>query len=217
MKFSSGNRDNTGVLLLPTSYLPPVSYISWCIRSDSVCIEQFETYTKQTIRNHCIIAGPNGRQQLSIPVVKVDGNHTKTRDIRVSTFQPWQKMHWRSIETAYSNSPFFLYYCDHLRSIFEKKEEFLLDFNTALLESLLLLLKVTVPVTRSSDFVKEAGGVTDLRNRWSKKNPATHSAFPGYVQVFSPKFGFFPDLSVIDLIFNLGPDARSYLESLDVN
>ena len=101
-------------LLIATSYLPPALYMAETAKADEIIIEAFETYTKQTCRNHCLIYGPNGRQTLSIPVIKVNGNHTITKDIRISTHQPWQKIHWRSIKTAYSNSPFFLFYQDYL-------------------------------------------------------------------------------------------------------
>ncbi len=99
-------------VLLTTAYFPPVGYMAEVLRADTVVIEVHETYPKQTCRNHCVIQGPNGRQTLSIPVTRINGNHTKTRDILISTHEPWQKTHWRSIQTAYNNSPFFLYYLD---------------------------------------------------------------------------------------------------------
>jgi hypothetical protein len=100
------------MVLRSTAYLPPVSYISGCLRQDEILIERFETYPKQTIHNRCRILGPNGLQVLSVPVVRVNGNHTLTKDIRIAETIPWQRLHWRSIETAYNNSPFFLYYKD---------------------------------------------------------------------------------------------------------
>jgi len=83
-------------LILSTAYLPPISYIRECLQADEVMLEMHETYRKQTIRNHCFIAGPKGKQQLTIPVIKVNGNHTKTKEIRISDAMPWQRNHWRS-------------------------------------------------------------------------------------------------------------------------
>lgn len=214
MKFSSGTNNKPGNLLVSTAYLPPVSYVSACVHADDVCIESHETYTKQTIRNHCLICGPNGKQVLSIPVIKVNGNHTMTKDIRLSDSIPWQKMHWRSIRTAYSNSPFFLYYSDCLAPFFEKKQEFLLDFNSSLLETIFRLLKENKPVTTTEKFEKAAGSSNDYRSFWGKKSSVKRLDFPEYTQVFSQKNGFLQDASIIDLIFNLGPEAREYLDHI---
>jgi WbqC-like protein family len=214
MKFSSGTINNSGSLLISTAYLPPVSYVSACLHADEICIEVQETYTKQTFRNHCLICGPNGKQQLSIPVVKVDGNHTKTKDIRLSGTIPWQKMHWRSIRTAYSNSPFFLYYSDYFLGFFEKKQEFLVDFNHSLLDVIFGILKTQKSVTVTEEFSKEPAGKSDMRGYWGKSQRDESLLFPAYTQVFSHKHEFVPDASIIDLIFNLGPEARFYLENL---
>lgn len=195
---------------LTTAYLPPIAYMARAIRADAITIEAWETYAKQTCRNHCSIFSPNGRQTLTIPVIKVNGNHTLSRDIRVSKHQPWQKIHWRSIETAYNNSPFFLYYQDNFIPFFEKEFDFLIDFNMQLLEVVLKSLKVNLPAQLSSDFLPELP--MDQRE-WlvSKK---CHAESPEYVQVFSEKSGFMPNLSVIDLIFNLGPESQQYLINL---
>jgi hypothetical protein len=186
------------ITLFTTAYLPSVSYIAECLLSDAVTIEAFETYKKQTCRNHCEIYGPNGRQKLSVPVIKVNGNHTLTKDIRISSFQNWQKIHWRSIETAYNNSPFFLYYRDHLEPFYIKKFDFLLDLNTRLLEVLSNILRIEKQI----DFTDHFENPTGCHNKFLLRH---------YTQVFENKSGFLPDLSIIDLIFNLGPDARDYL------
>src|ERR1035438_4580712 len=127
-------------ILVTTSYLPPVSFISACFGRQKIIIEGFETYTRQTFRNHCLIYGPNGIQQLSVPVSKVYGNHTRTRDIRIFHGSNWQKNHWRSIETAYNNSPFFLYYRDHFESFYVQKFDLLLDLNSELLKVIFSIL-----------------------------------------------------------------------------
>jgi hypothetical protein len=184
--------------IFSTAYLPPVSYIAECLRAEEIVIEIWETYRKQTIRNHCNIYGPNGRQKLSIPVIKVHGNHTLTKDIRISCLQNWQQIHWRSIETAYNNSPFFLYYRDYFEPFYLKKFDFLLDFNAKLLEIIFMILRIEKQI-----------GFTDHYENRMEDRPSY--IFPPYTQVFSPKSGFLSNLSIIDLIFNLGPDANDYL------
>ena len=216
MKFSSGTSNNSGSLLISTAYLPPVSYISACLHAEEICIEQHETYTKQTVRNHCLICGPNGKQVLSIPVIKVDGNHTKTKNIRLSGEIPWQKIHWRSISAAYSNSPFFLYYSDYFLPFFSRKQEFLIDYNTAMLEVLFRIFKTEKKITATEHFEKQENRKNDLRSVWGKKHTFECASFPPYTQVFSHKHEFIPDLSILDLIFNLGPEAGSYLENLEL-
>jgi len=169
-----------------------------CLHSERITLEAFETYKKQSCRNHCAVYGPNGKQRLSIPVIKVNGNHTLTKDIRISYFQDWQKVHWRSIETAYNNSPFFLFYRDHLEPLYFKKFDFLLDFNTKLLEVLLKILRNEKQI-EFTDHFENASIDQD------------HLLFPSYTQVFEAKSGFLPNLSIIDLLFNLGPEALEYL------
>ncbi|MGA3013521.1 MAG: WbqC family protein [Bacteroidales bacterium] len=200
-------------VLLTTAYLPPISYIAGCLCSNQIIIERFETYPKQTFRNRCNIYGPNGLQKLSIPVVKVNGNHTQTKDIRISQNIPWKRIHWRSIETAYNNSPFFLYYKDLFIKTFEKQFDFLIDHNTHLLITILEILKIEYGIGFSDHFIKNPEGIIDLQGFSSKKNHHTSNAFPHYTQVFSPIHGFLADLSIIDLIFNLGPEAEDFLVS----
>ncbi len=141
-------------ILLETAYLPPIGYMAEVLRAGAVIIEVNETYRKQTFRNHCSIYGPNGKQILSIPVVKVNGNHTTTKDIRISDHQPWQKIHWRSIETAYNNSPFFLFYQDVFAPFYEKKFGFLVDWNLELLMVILKIMKFNVQIRLTPSYEK---------------------------------------------------------------
>ncbi len=200
------------VTVLPTAYLPPIAYVSEVLRSDEVIIEIHETYTKQTSRNRCDIYGPNGRQTLSIPVVKVNGNHTLIRDIRISNNSRWQSIHWRSIETAYSNAPYFLYYRDLFYPAFRKRFEFLLDFNQSLLESVFRSMKAHKPIRFTATYDKLVDRtISDslVAKRVTINNPE-------YRQVFHERHGFLPNLSVIDAIFNLGPETADYFSSCPV-
>ena len=201
-------------ILIETAYLPPIGYMAEVAAAGSAVIELFETYTKQTCRNRAEIYGPNGKQTLSIPVIKINGNKTITKDIRLSDHQPWQKIHLRSIETAYNNSPFFLYYQDDLAPFYEKKFVFLADWNHELLAKLLHILKAGCTLQFSDHFDKVPAGIDDKRNGPVLKHVTSLSRFPRYTQVFEPRHGFLPGLSIIDLLFNLGPETASYLEAL---
>jgi hypothetical protein len=185
---------------LSTAYLPPISYIRECIREDEVILEVHETYRKQTIRNHCFIAGPNGKQQLTIPVIRVDGNHTKTKDIRISDTMPWQRNHWQSIETAYNKSPFFLYYRDYFEPFYLKKFDFLVDFNMGLLEVVFNVLRIEKRIIPTDHFNLPV-------------DEFSPELLTPYTQVFLYHYGFLSDLSIIDLLFNLGPDSLDYLSN----
>lgn len=194
-------------LPIPTAYLPPIAYITETLRFDEILWEAFETYSKQTYRNHCSILGPNGRQTLSVPVIKVNGNHTLIRDIRISYQQPWQKIHWRSIEAAYANAPFFIYYRDSFHPYYLKPFPFLLDFNQGLTEVILAAIKVDQPIKRTTSFIGYRNS-PDIEKIISKKS-RFHN--PEYRQVFHERSVFLPNLSIIDCLFNLGPETFSYL------
>ena len=175
-----------------------------------ITIELFETYQKQTFRNHCLIAGPNGAQQLTIPVIKVNGNHTKTKDIIIDGSADWQKIHWKSIETAYNNSPFFLYYRDYFEPYFFRRFESLVEFNNALLNEIFIILRMNIEIEFTEDYQSGQGIFLDRGEELVGKRKPIPLHFRKYTQVFENKYGFLPDLSIIDLIFNLGPEARDY-------
>ena len=184
-----------------------------CASREDIIIEAWETYPKQTIRNRCFIMGPNGQQMLSVPISKPHGNHTKTKDIRISHHLPWQANHWRSIETAYNKSPFLLYYANYFYPFFEQPFDHLLDFNDRLLETLMMILRIDKEWRYSTRY--EASQPNQADQRVSKKSPPPSTRFPEYQQVFSTNHGFLSDLSVIDLICNLGPDAGDYIRGLN--
>lgn len=205
---------STGILL-PTCYLPPVSYFYQCLKPNELYVEILETYPKQTLRNRCFILGPNDIQMLSIPVSRPSGNHTKTKDILINNSLPWQKQHWRSIETAYNKSPFLLYYQDHFYPFYEQPMKFLIDFNEGIRERIFEIFQIDKKVQHNKVFEKTPNNLCDLRNAFSDKIP--QPPIPEYHQVFSAVHGFVPNLSILDLICNLGPESIAYLRQLKVS
>ena len=146
-----------------------------------------------------------------IPVTKPGGAKAKTKDIEIFYDNPWQRMHWRSIDMAYSNSPFFLYYKDELEKFYRKKFRFLLDYNMEILNTIFMLLGETRYISLTEDFIHSPEGILDLRNAFSPKNNDLEGNYKPYHQVFEEKHGFIADLSIIDLLFNEGPAAGNAL------
>jgi len=193
-----------------TAYFPSISYMARFLAEDEPVVEIWETYHKQTYRNRCRVMTANGVESLSVPVVKVNGNHTMTKDMAISPIEPWQHIHSRCLESAYKASPYFDHYYDYLKPIFERHFERLIDLNDAALRAVFKMLKVKKEIVHTTDYVREAEN--DFREAFSPKKPFDANLFPAYYQVFSEKFPFAPDLSVLDLIFNLGPEAVEYLQ-----
>ena len=199
--------------LFSTAYFPCISYMARFLAESEPVVEIWETYHKQTYRNRCRVMTANGVESLSVPVIKVNGNHTMTKDITISPTEPWQHIHSRCLESAYKASPYFDHYYDYLKPIFEGRFERLVDLNDAALQAVLKMLKVNKEIVHTTDYVHEAEN--DLREVFSPKKPFDSGLFPTYYQVFSEKFPFAADLSVLDLIFNEGPEALAYLSTLN--
>jgi hypothetical protein len=204
------------IALLSSTYLGPVQYFTKFIIHPVQIIERFDHYTKQTYRNRCHIMGANRILPLSIPVLKGQTHKTYVGDIRIDDRKKWQKLHWKSIESAYRHSPFFEFYMDEFAPYFERQFEFLFDFNKALLQVVLRALDLDSNVRCTDDFVDEpAGDWADYREViHPKRDPSADPFFipMPYQQVFAERLGFGANLSIIDLLFNEGPNARSVLE-----
>ncbi len=197
-------------MVLPSLYLPPVSWFS-AVKSvetcgfsggvqDVVSVEAYENYHKQTCRNRCYIDSPSGRIALSIPIDRSnfsDKGKCLMRDIRISSQFDWRRQHWHALETAYYSSPFFEYLQDDFRPIYDKPWVYLIDLNDALIAKCLELLEIDVRVKRTTDYE----GITELPPAKPLK----------YYQVFAKHHGFIEDLSVVDLLFNMGNEAVMYL------
>ena len=199
--------------LISTAYLPTVRYMSVLAKYGAATIEQYETFPKQTFRNRTTIATGNGLMMLNVPVSRPSGNHTTTAEMVVSYHEPWNIRHWRAIASAYNAAPYFLYYKDELEEILMHRYDHLLQLNEALLNYLLKRLKITCQLEYTQSFIKETASYTDLRESLTAKKDDPSITYPHYSQVFESRHGFLPNLSVIDLLFNLGPEAKSYLLS----
>jgi hypothetical protein len=207
-------------ILLSTAYFPPISWIAVALQSGSVEIEIHETYLKQTYRNRCNIATASGILSLTVPVKRVNGNHTKTADIQIDNSEKWQLLHWRSIITAYNKSPYFLYYRDIFEPVFYKKYELLIDLNWELFRIITNALQInSLNIFYSTHYVTDPD-ICDLRNCLHpkiKRHPGMNIEIQRYMQTFEENIGFIPDLSILDLIFNLGPEALPYLANLKIS
>ena len=215
--------------LLQTTYFGPVQWYQKLKRYDHCVIEQYDSYQKQTYRNRCVIATANGLQALTVPVdhspLTID--HVQCKDLRISDHNQWRRVHWNALQSAYSESPFFEYYADDIRPFFEQKYEFLIDFNEAIRQKMCELLDIETSVSYSSGFMVQGSwfrvqgsgfrvqgsGFKDFREVIHAKHPQDDPEFQprSYWQVFQHRYGFQPNLSILDLLFCMGPEAVFYL------
>lgn len=197
-----------------SSYIPNIATMALLSRQEKVVIQTKAFYQKQTYRNRTTIAGANGILNLSIPVNR-SSKEERLKDIEVSINyeEQWQKNHWKSFKSAYSSSPFFEFYEDDLKEVFFTHKSNLIDFNTSLLYLFLEWCEIEVEVSMSQEEVV----FYPTTNMLIASKEVSPLSFPKYTQVFDNKFGFLPNLSVLDLISNLGPESSSYLNLIDIS
>ncbi|PYF76954.1 WbqC family protein [Pedobacter nutrimenti] len=198
--------------IFPLFYLPPASYFSALdVNNFNFLIEKHEHFPKQTYRNRARIASPNGSLDLYVPVVKGSKFHTVIKDVKISYDFKWQRLHWLSLQTSYRNSAYFEYYEDEISSFYSKKFEFLFDYNVELLVWILKKLKKEQVIHFTDTYHTSAEVELDYRNKLNFKKPEYEYQAKPYFQVFEDRNGFIPDLSILDLLFSQGPQAKLFI------
>ena len=196
---------------LSSAYFAPVQWYQKINRFDVCFIERYDHFMKQTYRNRCMIATTNGLQALTVPIEKPAQDKCLMRDVRISDHGNWRHLHWNALCSAYGESPFFEFYADDLRPFFERKYAFLYDFNMAITECMCSLLDIRPCLKPTDDYLKDVPN--DFRDAIRPKHPLPDAAFTTqpYYQVYARKHGFLPNLSILDLLFNMGNEAIFYL------
>jgi len=213
--------------LLSSAYFGPVQWYQKLFRSDKTMIERFDNFTKQTYRNRCLIATTNGVQALTVPVERAaaaacaDGTAAVgkqlMRDVRISGHGNWRHLHWNALLSAYGESPFFEFYADDIRPFFEREWTFLYDFNMEITAKMCALLDFSPDFSPTQEYIPaddaRLNGTHDWRDTIRPKRPLADNSFTPrrYYQVYERKNGFLPNLSILDLLFNMGPESVMYL------
>jgi hypothetical protein len=205
---------NAKSVLLSTAYLAPIDYYVQLLYFDQVSIEAEEHFLKQSYRNRCRIAGANGPLSLSVPVVRKSKDKTKISDIKISYTENWQAQHWKTICSCYESSPFFEYYKDALYPYFStKKFDSLLELNSSLQEHIASEIGLHLPFQYTDSYQENIEDSLDLRQDIHPKREHYSGQYQSrYIQVFDSKFGFQAGMSIIDLLFNEGPNTENYLQ-----
>ncbi|RYY37209.1 MAG: hypothetical protein EOP46_03560 [Sphingobacteriaceae bacterium] len=198
--------------VLPLFYLPPVEFFTkFNSYKPDIYIEGEEHFPKQTYRNRANIYSPDGPLTLVVPVIKGSKNHTNVKDVRISYDFRWQRLHWMSLQGCYRRSAYFEYYEEEFAPFYEQRFDFLFDYNQQLLELILRLLKIKTALQFTSEY--EANypvRVADFRSNIHPKRENLTTVKP-YFQVFEERYGFLPNLSIVDLLFNQGPQSGLHL------
>jgi hypothetical protein len=200
----------SGKILISTAYLPPVEYFSLVSDAKEIQIEKEENYIKQTYRNRCYILSAHGLQLLSVPVFLGSVHKTLIKDIRIDYSKRWQQVHLRAMTASYNSSPYFEFYFERIEKVISGYNEYLLDLNNQLTEVILDILKIKKNFLCTDNFEPVGNEAYDFRYKITPKKKSSYTG-KRYLKVFDMNGEFIPRLSIIDLIFNMGPEARSYL------
>ncbi|MGB0199363.1 MAG: WbqC family protein [Flavobacteriaceae bacterium] len=201
-------------LCLPVAYASPIAYWVPLAKGVDIVWEIHDHYEKQTYRNRTYIHGANGKQLLSIPIKHLGHEgHQRYADVEIANEFPWQKQHWKTLQTAYRSSPFFEYYEDDIAQLYAEPYNNLMSFNTKVNRNIAQLLGLEYPESNTQSYIKKLQPETDLRH-WANAKTPNPTTTPNYTQVFSAKNGFLPNLSILDLLFNEGPQSTTLLRSV---
>ena len=201
------------ICLIHPTYFPNLAHFVAMLDADTLYFEVCDNYQKQTFRNRTEIYGANGKLALTVPVSYTQKNRQLYKDVKIANENNWQQQHLKSLQSAYSMSPFFEYYIDDLMPLFEKQFDYILDFNLNCFEVLKDCLQLNVTAIHTETFEKTPKGKTDLRPLVSRNYEV--NMFRHYTQVFSQKHGFISNLSILDVLFNEGPNTESYIKKLN--
>ena len=197
--------------IFPLFYLPPTEYFSRLIQhKENLIIESSEHFPKQTYRNRAIIQSPNGMLNLIVPVIKGSNVHTQIKDVKISYDFNWQRLHWMSLQTSYRSSSYFEFYENDFATFYEKKWDFLLDYNETIFNLLTKLLKLNINYSFTREYEENYSDLEDFRKSIHPKHLSSYNA-KSYYQVFDDRNGFLPNLSIVDLLFSQGPQSLNYL------
>jgi len=199
-------------IILDNQYCPPISYFALLLKAENCLIEKHENFVKSSNRNRCRIAGPNGLQMLSIPIDSGKSHRQLFKDIISSNAIDWQKNHWQSLCSSYRRSPYFEFYEDELKPLFADNSVLIFDLNTQIIKKIIGLLKLDISLAYTTSYQKDYDGFLDARNLYKENMFAP--ALPHYIQVFGDRHPFLSDISILDLLFNQGPQAKDYLQHL---
>lgn len=202
-------------VILTTAYFPPIQYFSGIINSENIYIETNENYSRQSYRNRCNILTCNGILSLSIPIIRQKDESNNICNIKIDYSTNWQRLHVNAITSAYGKSPFFSYYSDILLQAIEQKTVLLTDFNLNIINIILNLFKERKKILKTESFIKTyPKEILDLRYVIHPKISVCKEAVidKKYIQTFCDRFEFIQNLSILDLIFNIGPDSVNYLK-----
>jgi hypothetical protein len=199
-------------VVLPSVYLGNIEYYALLLNSSEVKIDLSENFQKQTYRNRCTIYGANGPLDLIVPLQK-KGLRSTMKTAEIVADGHWQKLHWRSLESAYRSSPYFEYYEHHFESFYQKEHRYIHELNHATQQKILELLKINPPITYIDTYEKIHEGFEDYRAYFTPKGEKQNrvARLSPYIQVFSDRHGFIPNLSILDALFNLGPQTLTEL------
>lgn len=198
-------------ILLHPSYFPSISNFVAMLQVPQLIYEVDDNFQKQTNRNRMYIYSANGIQLLNIPIKHSKETHQKYRDVRIEYAFDWQKQHFKSLEAAYRTSPYFEFFEDDIRPVFEKKHDFLLDLNLQIHDILSECLGIDLPYEKTEEYFKKTNSdIIDARGLINGKKDL--NTFENYQQVFDNKHGFINNLSILDLLFNEGRHAIDYLK-----